>query len=81
MENRIVICMGSSCFARGNEKNLRLIEEYLENHRLEADIKLSGSCCEGMCSQGPNIIINDECFHGVDQEILIDLLNSKIVKK
>ena len=80
MENRIVICMGSSCFARGNEKNLRLIEEYLEKNRLEASVQLSGSCCEGRCSQGPNIVINGECFSGVDQEILIDLLNSKIKK-
>ena len=26
----IVVCMGSSCFARGNQENLAFIEEYIE---------------------------------------------------
>ena len=28
MKHDIVICMGSSCFARGNKRNLKIIEEY-----------------------------------------------------
>jgi len=80
MKNRIVICMGSSCFARGNEKNLRLIESYLEKNHLNAEVALSGSPCEGKCAQGPNIVINGECFHQVDQETLIDLLETKIAR-
>ena len=80
MKNRIVICMGSSCFARGNEKNLRLIENYLERNNLAAEVNLAGSPCEGKCSMGPNIVINDECFHQVDQETLIDLLDTKLQK-
>ena len=80
MKNHIVICMGSSCFARGNEKNLRIIEEYLSAHALEGEVSLSGSCCEGKCSCGPNIVINGEIYHNVDGGTLIDLLNMKLKK-
>jgi len=81
MKNRIVICMGSSCFARGNERNLRLIESYLDRNKLGAEVTLSGSPCEGKCAQGPNLVINGECFHQVDQEMLIDLLETKLIKE
>jgi NADH:ubiquinone oxidoreductase subunit E len=78
MSSEITICMGSSCFARGNELNLKIIEQYLKEKGLETEIKLSGSCCEGNCSEGPNIMINGEIFHRVEKETLIDLLNDKL---
>ena len=33
--SKIVVCLGSSCFARGNAQNLAAIEEYLQNHGLK----------------------------------------------
>ena len=47
MKHTIVICMGSSCFARGNKRNLKIIEEYLAGHRI--DCTLTGRGC-GCCS-------------------------------
>lgn len=78
MKNKVVICMGSSCFARGNEKNLQILESYLLEKGLRADVELSGSCCEGQCAMGPNIVVNGEIFHKVDKEALIDILNTKL---
>ena len=42
MKRKIVICMGSSCFARGNEENLRVIEDFLKSNHLEADVLIFG---------------------------------------
>ncbi|QSH41921.1 (2Fe-2S) ferredoxin domain-containing protein [Lentisphaerota bacterium ZTH] len=78
MAAKIIICMGSSCFARGNEENLKIIEQYIAENGLEAEIDLKGSCCEGQCSAGPNLNINGEMFHGVEKGTLIDLLNYKL---
>lgn len=38
---KIVICLGSSCFARGNEENIRVVEAYLaeNSYRDEVDRK------------------------------------------
>ena len=76
MTHGMGICMGSSCFARGNKRNLKIIEEYLREHSI--DCKLSGRACAGNCNAGPNISIDGENFERVDSEALIDLLDAKL---
>lgn len=71
----ITICMGSSCFSRGNNKNLQVIQSYLKDHGIEAKIKLAGSRCEAECMRGPNIRINGELFQNVDPGSVIDILD------
>ncbi|HOP40101.1 MAG TPA: (2Fe-2S) ferredoxin domain-containing protein [Geobacteraceae bacterium] len=80
MKPRIKICMGSSCFRRGNRKNLEFIETYLEEHDCTADVELVGSRCEENCRKGPNIEINGQMFHGVNQEMLAELLQGLVGK-
>lgn len=75
LKHTIRICMGSSCFARGNEKNLKIIENYLQENQLEAEVELVGSRCENLCSEGPIIQINETVYHQVDSGSMIDLLN------
>ena len=55
MKHEIVICMGSSCFARGNRKHLLMIEQYLADHGLTESVVLTGSRCEDQCRCGCNI--------------------------
>ncbi len=75
------ICMGSSCFRRGNRQNLEFIEAYISDHGCAADVDLVGSRCEEECCRGPNIQINDRIFHAVDREMLYDLLKRYVGKK
>lgn len=75
MKHEIVICMGSSCFARGNKKNLLLIEQYLADHGLTDTVVLSGSRCEDRCTTGPNIRIDGELYSEVTSERLLELLS------
>lgn len=71
----ITICMGSSCYARGNGANLEIIESYLTEHDLEATVDLAGSRCEGCCAEGPNLTVNGKRYGKVDREMLLDILN------
>ncbi|MDF7826760.1 (2Fe-2S) ferredoxin domain-containing protein [Pontiellaceae bacterium B12227] len=74
MENSITICMGSSCFARGNREHLELIENYLHGNDLTADIRFAGCRCRDECGRGPNLEINGNLYHEVDTGTLLDLL-------
>ena len=76
MKHKITICMGSSCFSRGNEDNLELIESFIQDHKLQADIELVGSRCESNCARGPVITINSKTLFGVDSGTLLDVLNA-----
>ena len=77
----ITVCMGSSCFARGNASNLEFIENYIKENGLEAEIDLAGARCEGKCVTGPNVIINGVEYTEVDEtklkEVLDELLKVK----
>jgi NADH:ubiquinone oxidoreductase subunit E len=76
--SEIVICMGSSCFSRGNNANLQVVREYIAEKGLDCDVKISGSRCEGKCMNGPNIIINGTLFQDVDAGSIIDILNHEL---
>jgi NADH:ubiquinone oxidoreductase subunit E len=72
--------MGSSCFARGNCRNLELILEYLEKRGLKAQVEVKGALCEGRCSSGPNLTIDGTDYTQVDPVSVVALLNHHFVK-
>ena len=74
----IVICMGSSCFARGNAENLRLLQEYLKRNRLQVSVQVRGQLCRENCKRGPNLTIGDRLFTGVSPQSLATLLDSEL---
>ncbi|CCY23822.1 MAG: (2Fe-2S) ferredoxin domain-containing protein [Brachyspira sp.] len=73
---KITVCMGSSCFARGNDQNLEFIEKYIKENGLEAEIELAGNRCEGKCATGPNIIIDGVEYTEMNEEKLEKILKS-----
>jgi NADH:ubiquinone oxidoreductase subunit E len=70
----IVVCLGSSCFARGNSENLAIINKYVQSHELSAKVRLSGRLCQDQCKQGPNLAIGGRYYHGVTPAVLRELL-------
>ncbi len=59
------ICLGSSCFSRGNKDVVMFIREYLRKNHLDERVIFKGDRCMGHCSNGPNLIINGVLIEGV----------------
>ena len=78
MKEKIVIqiCMGSSCFSRGNNKTLKVIQSYLREHSLEGEVVLKGNHCFDECSKGPSVKINDFLHEQVSEESIVELLET-----
>ena len=76
MTTEIKICMGSACFAKGNQENLEYIKEYIEENNLEADISIVGALCENKCEIGPRIIINEKEYTNATKEQIKEVLDS-----
>lgn len=74
-QNTITICMGSSCFSRGNNRNIEVIQSYLASNPLPAHVELNGHLCEGACKDGPNVTINGKLYREVDPIVITGLLN------
>ena len=71
---KVKLCMGSSCFARGNGDMLAFLEDYIVSHHLDAKVELSGCHCQNRCSEGPNLFINDEKYMNVSKQKAAELL-------
>ncbi len=75
----IVICMGSSCFSRGNKQLLGVIQQYLKSHGLYDAVTFRGSHCFGACENGPVLMINGNTHTRVSSADIIDILESYLV--
>lgn len=76
-KRRISICLGSSCFTRGNNANVEVIKKFVEEHGLDAEITFSGRLCEEMCSKGPIVCIDDQLYEGVNVSLLYKILEEE----
>jgi NADH:ubiquinone oxidoreductase subunit E len=77
----VELCMGSSCFARGNAQALEHIEAYLESNKLTDQVKLSGHLCLSTCSEGPNIRIGGVLHKHVRPETVVILIEAALQGK
>lgn len=59
------ICLGSSCFSRGNKDVVMFIREYIKKNHLDDKVIFKGSRCMGRCNNGPNLSINGEIIEKV----------------
>ncbi|MBG0859975.1 MAG: NAD(P)H-dependent oxidoreductase subunit E [Bacteroidales bacterium] len=59
------ICLGSSCFSRGNKEVVMYIRDYLKKNHLEDRFVFRGARCMGNCSKGPNLKIDESIFEGL----------------
>ena len=74
------ICLGSSCFSRGNKEVVSFIREYLKRNHLEDKVVFRGARCMGLCSNGPNLRINDIITEGVTLAKIEGILEKEIAK-
>ena len=58
----VSVCMGSSCYPRGNHKILAFLKEYVQQNNLEDKIDLKGNLCEGFCKDGPVVKIDGKVY-------------------
>jgi NADH:ubiquinone oxidoreductase subunit E len=75
-KKEIIICLGSSCFARGNKQLVKLINTYLRDRNLLNDVKFHGERCFGHCSKGPILKMENLINEKVDEEKVLQLLDN-----
>ncbi|WP_066628632.1 NAD(P)H-dependent oxidoreductase subunit E [Labilibacter marinus] len=73
-EHTITICLGSSCFARGNKEILAIVKKFVSEHHLEESVFFKGELCTGNCEKGPVLKIDEELHGNVDPDKVYDIL-------
>ena len=72
----IKVCLGSSCYIRGNNEILTFLENYIRQNKKEMRLELLGCRCTNACQDGPNIFINDKKYSHPTQEELLSVLEA-----
>ena len=70
------ICLGSSCFSRGNKDVVMYIRDYLIKNHLEDKVIFKGARCMGNCSNGPNLRINEAMIEGINLSRIESILEN-----
>ncbi len=73
-KKEIVICLGSSCFARGNKQMVKDIMTYIKDNQLEDKVNFHGAHCFGHCEKGPIVKIGNTMHEGIGKNDIPDLL-------
>lgn len=71
----IRICLGSSCFARGNDRVLEIMKAYIEKHEIAANIDFRGHLCAGDCTKGPVIAIAGKTYYNITPDMIETLMD------
>ncbi len=74
---QIRICLGSSCYSRGNNTHLEAIKKYIAENHLEAEISFSGHLCEELCNKGPVLTIDGKTYQEVNLSGLYKILQEE----
>jgi NADH:ubiquinone oxidoreductase subunit E len=74
------ICLGSSCFSRGNKDVVIFIKEYLKKNHLDDKVIFKGARCMGHCSNGPNLHINGTILEGVTISKIESILEKEFAR-
>ncbi|MBQ9235410.1 MAG: (2Fe-2S) ferredoxin domain-containing protein [Alphaproteobacteria bacterium] len=70
----IKICLGSSCFARGNAEVLSFLKNYISAENKHAKLELVGCRCGHLCGDGPNVFIDGQKYTKVTPQSLQAIL-------
>lgn len=75
IKKEVVICLGSSCFARGNKQLVRIVNEYLRDRNLLNEVRFHGQRCFGECAVGPSIKLDGKLSENLDEDSIIAVLD------
>ncbi|MBI9036025.1 MAG: NAD(P)H-dependent oxidoreductase subunit E [Bacteroidales bacterium] len=77
---KVVICLGSSCYSRGNARTLEVVKEYLAKNKLAEKTDFRGKLCSNDCNHGPVLTINDQKHHNVTETSAVAIMDSVFKK-
>jgi NADH:ubiquinone oxidoreductase subunit E len=80
-KTEITICLGSSCFARGNKHLVQVVKNYLAEHQLTHKVNFKGKHCFGNCESGPAMEINQRRYENISSETIIEILDKALIDK
>lgn len=78
---KISICVGSACHLSGAHSVLKAFQLLVQKYQVAAKIDIEGNFCQGRCTEGVVIKINDEIITHVAKERVHDVFMTKVLRQ
>jgi NADH-quinone oxidoreductase subunit G len=77
----IKVCVGTNCYLKKSQKLMALLFKYVEMHNLNELVEISATFCMEKCSEGPNVMIDEQHIAKCTLEKAVIALNEHLEKK
>jgi NADH:ubiquinone oxidoreductase subunit E len=77
----ITVCVGSACHLKGSHDIINYFKEAIAEAGLEDEVELKGTFCMDKCTDGANLLIDEEVFHASSPEEGKEIFETEILKK
>jgi NADH:ubiquinone oxidoreductase subunit E len=77
----ITVCVGSACHLKGSHEIINYFKEAIETAGLEGQIELKGTFCMDQCTDGANMLIDDQVFHVSSVDDARTIFETEILQK
>jgi NADH:ubiquinone oxidoreductase subunit E len=77
----ITVCVGSACHLKGSHDLINYFKEAISESGLENKVELKGTFCMDQCTDGANILVDDELFHVASVDDAKKIFETEILQK
>jgi len=77
----ITVCVGSACHLKGSHEIINYFKDAIRDANLEAKVELKGTFCMDKCTDGANLMVDDELFHANTVEDAQKIFETEILQK
>ena len=76
----VSVCLGSACHLKGANGVLDAFLALVEKHQAQAQIQMAGNFCQGHCTEGVVVQIDDLLLTNVTKDQVHELFMKHILK-
>ncbi len=77
----LTVCVGSACQLKGSHDIINYFKEAIKEAGLEDQVELKGTFCMDHCTDGANLLVDEELFHAGSIEEARQIFEDEIIKK
>ncbi|AFM23215.1 NADH:ubiquinone oxidoreductase 24 kD subunit [Desulfomonile tiedjei DSM 6799] len=77
----ITVCVGSACHLKGSHEIIDYFKKAIKDARLDSEVELKGTFCMDKCTEGVNILIDEDPFHASSVDDAHQIFQTEILQK
>ncbi len=77
----ITVCVGSACHLKGSHQIIDYFKDAIKDAHLDREVELKGTFCMDKCTEGVNILIDEDLFHANSVDDARQIFDTEILQK